>query len=91
MSTRFELAQLVERRIQSIMQDTRQLHASLIETDMRLESICMENGLIDAKVAVGQICVLLAELGEGETKQDDLPNLPGRIEDQRIPEASGEN
>lgn len=72
MSTRFQLAQLVERRTLSIVHDAEQLRDSLRTGTSAYQLIV---ALQDANRAAMRICTYLTNLGEGETKQDDLPNL----------------
>ena len=81
MSTRFLLAQLIERRIESIQRDAKQLCDSMSDMERSGWARSIEVGLNVARRAAASICTLLEELSEGETKQDDLPNLAEKIGD----------
>ncbi len=71
MSTRFLLAQLVESRIRSILQDAEQLEQKLWGTETRAFAVITVSRLKDAHEVVGELTRVLSKLGEGETKQDD--------------------
>ena len=71
MNTRFQLALLVERRIESILKDAEQLARQY----PMLKGRVIVSHLVAAQRAAHDTTVYLTELGEGETKQDDFPNL----------------